>query len=76
MPALTWAVLAVLAYRSLAPDYKARASEDNEPNNTRNLLNQKTSEVVDMGKSVIRELVKAASITVLFHTVGIDALSL
>lgn len=37
---------------------------------------KKTRKVVDMGKSMICELAKAALITVLFHTIGIDALSL
>ena len=39
-------------------------------------IKKKTRKVVDMGKSMICELAKAALITVLFHTVGIDALSL
>jgi ethanolamine utilization microcompartment shell protein EutL len=37
---------------------------------------KKTRKVVDMGKSMICELAKAAPIAVLFHTIGIDALSL
>ncbi|HEY1605906.1 MAG TPA: hypothetical protein VGF77_09950 [Allosphingosinicella sp.] len=70
--ALILSILMMLAsYRFLAPDYKGRKFE-----HTIKRRNDKTRKAVDMGKSVICELAKSASITVLFHTVGIDALSL
>ncbi|EQB11705.1 hypothetical protein RLDS_21480 [Sphingobium lactosutens DS20] len=75
-PALTWTALAILAAcRFLAPGNKAGTRKHDNVNDT-NQGNDKKNEVVDMGKSMIRELAKAAPITVLFHTVGIDALSL
>lgn len=61
------------AYRFLTPGYKARKIDDEdkvEKTQTR------TRKAVSMAKSIARELAKAAPITVLFHTVGIDALSL
>lgn len=75
-PVLTWTALAILAAcRFLAPGNKAGTRKHDNANDTSE-GNEKKNEVVDMGKSMIRELAKAAPITVLFHTVGIDALSL
>jgi hypothetical protein len=74
-PAPIWTALAVVAaFRFLVPDEKTRAVQVayTRMNKTRNYKTR----LVDMGKSMIRELAKAAPITVLFHTVGIDALSL
>ena len=69
-PVLTWAALAVmLAYRFSAPSDKTRKKSDERSTGTKTRL-------VDMGKSTIRGLAKAAPIAVLFHTVGIDAPSL
>jgi hypothetical protein len=72
IPALILGISAVLAsYRLLVPGYKISDIED-----LIERKNDKTRKAVDMGKSMICELAKAASIAVLFHTVGIDALSL
>lgn len=61
------------AYRLLMPGYNVRKIE-----NKRVMENKqtRTRKAVNMVKSIARELAKAAPITVLFHTVGIDALSL
>jgi hypothetical protein len=73
-PILTWTALAILAAcRFLTPGDKVR-TKCNERNNSKT-RNYKTR-LVDMGTSMIRELAKAAPIAVLFHTAGIDALSL
>lgn len=74
-PVLIWAALAALAAnRFLTPGSEVRKlSKKRKTDDTKR--NYKTR-LVDMGKSMIRELAKAAPITVLFHTVGIDALSL
>ncbi|WP_443477975.1 hypothetical protein ACLIMP_00090 [Novosphingobium aerophilum] len=76
-PILTWPVFAGLAaYRFLAPGNKVGKTDDEVNLNEVMEGSKKKDEVVDMGKSMIRELAKAALITVLFHTIGIDALSL
>lgn len=61
------------AYRFLTPGHNVRKIDEVvmvEKTQTR------TRKAVSMVKSIARELAKAAPITVLFHTVGIDALSL
>lgn len=73
-PTLLWSIFAMLtAYRLLMPGYNVRKIE-----NKRVMENKqtRTRKAVNMLKSIARELAKAAPITVLFHTVGIDALSL
>ena len=74
-PVIIWTALAVIAAcRFLAPGDKTRTTRT-KYKTEKTKRNYKTR-LVDMGTSMIRELAKAAPITVLFHTVGIDALSL
>ncbi len=61
------------AYRLLMPGYEVSKTEEVCLNDD---TNNKTRKAVIMGKCVVRELAKAAPITVLFNTVGIGALSL
>lgn len=73
-PVTTWSILVMLAsYRLLVPGYKISKTEEVSENDD---TKSKTRKAVVMGKCVIRELAKAASIMVLFNTVGIGALSL
>ncbi len=72
-PAVTWGGLGLLAfYRSLKPGSKFGLLNDDTKTKTDN----KTRKAVAMIKTTGRELVKSAAITILFHTVGVDALSL
>lgn len=61
------------AYRFLMPGYNVRKIEDED---VMEKTKTRTRKVVSMVKSIGHELAKAAPIAVLFHTVGIDALSL
>jgi hypothetical protein len=72
-PAVTWGGFGLLAfYRSLKPGFKfGRLNDD-----TKTKTDNKTRKAVAMIKTTSRELVKSAAITILFHTVGVDALSL
>ncbi|MBM6577090.1 hypothetical protein KCP91_11975 [Microvirga sp. SRT01] len=58
----------------MAPEFKAKKIDVTTM--TINNTQSRTRKAVNMAKSIGRELAKAASITVLFHTVGVDALSL
>jgi len=74
-PVLTWAALGLLgADRFLTPGYKSRKNEVTTA--TMETKQKRTRKAAVMLKSVIRELAKAAPITVLLNTVGIGALSL
>ena len=61
------------ANRFLTPEHEVRKIEDEDAVEK---TQSRTRKAVTMVKSIARELAKAASISVLFHTVGIDALSL
>lgn len=77
-PVATWATLGGLAaYRFLTPDNKSGNNGDNNDHNPESKGKKSNiRKVVHMGKRMIGEIAKAAPITVLFHTVGIDALTL
>ena len=74
-PILTWGTLAVLAVNKFSSaDFALGDRNVNDKSDRVTII--RTRKAVDMGKSMIRELAKAAPITVLFNSVGIGALSL